>query len=107
MKQHDEIERVYDAMANRSESSDWMGDNFKAGMYVGKLTALGSSGTPLNALKVFWRRRTRSGNISSTTAAGKSYCLDKSGSGRPSVSPKFLENHKREPSSFLFRLSKR
>ena len=42
MKTQAEIERVHDAMASRSgEVSDYMGDNFRAGLYVGKMTALG------------------------------------------------------------------
>ena len=41
MKPQAEIERVQDAMANNREAVDWMGDNFKAGLHVGKLTALG------------------------------------------------------------------
>ena len=42
MKPESEIERIHDAMANRAaEAAEWMGDNFKAGLYVGKMTALG------------------------------------------------------------------
>ena len=41
MKTRNEIERVHDGLANNRESTDRMGDNFKAGLYVGKLLALG------------------------------------------------------------------
>ena len=41
MKPQAEIERIHDAMANRTgEVAEWMGDNFKAGFYAGKLIAL-------------------------------------------------------------------
>ncbi len=42
MKNQTEIERVHDLMASRAgEVAAYMRDNFKAGLYIGKLTALG------------------------------------------------------------------
>ena len=41
MKPQAEIDRVHDLLANHAgEAAEWMGDNFKAGLFVGKLIAL-------------------------------------------------------------------
>jgi hypothetical protein len=41
MRKSDDVRRAYDQVGNRPELLRWRGDNFRYGMLVGKLIALG------------------------------------------------------------------